>query len=67
MLVKCWFSFSALVKLNPYLTDPHRYIIAFYCLHVFLIDFVIKVFIMKVTAKDNSFAGNLQRDELLKC
>ena len=64
--VKYRFSFSALVKSNQYLTDPYRYIIAFYCLHnVFWLAFIIKVFIIKVTVKENSFAWNLQRDELL--
>ena len=28
---------------------------------------IIKVFIIKVTLKENSFAGNLQRDEFIQC
>ena len=64
-LVKYWFSFSALVKSNQYLTNPYWYIISFACLHVFLLIFINKVFIIKVTVKENSFAWNLQRDELL--
>ena len=67
-MVKHWFSFSALVKFNQYLTDTYRYIIAFYCSqNVFWLIFIIKVFIIKVTVKENSFAWNLQRDELLQC
>ena len=66
-LVKYWFSFSALVKPNQYLTNPYQYIIAFFCLHVFWLVFIMKVFIIKVTVKENSFAWSLQRDELLQC
>ena len=68
-MVKLWFSFSALVKFKQYLTDPYRYIIALYCLdnNVFLLVFRIKLFIIKVTVKENSFAWNFQRDGLLQC
>ena len=44
------------------------YISAFYCLHNdFWLVFIMKVFIIKVTVKENSFAWNLQWDELLQC
>ena len=63
--VKYQFLFSGLVKSNQYLNDPHRYIIAVYCLHV--IWFVICIVVLKVTMKENSFACHLQRDESLQC
>ena len=66
-LVKYWFSFSALVKPNQYVINPYQYIIAFFCLHIFWLVFIMKVFIIKVTVKENSFAWSLQRDELLQC
>ena len=55
-MAKYPFSFSGLVKSSQYLTDPKRYIIAFYCLHNdFSLVFIIEVFITKVTVKENSF------------
>ena len=41
---------------------------AFYCLHnIFWLDFIIIVFIIKATLKENYFAWNVQRVELLQC
>ena len=41
---------------------------AFYCLHnAFWLDFIIKMFIIKVTVTENTFAWNPQGDELLQC
>ena len=34
------------VKFNQYLTNPYQYVTAFYCLHVFLLIFIIEVFII---------------------
>ena len=52
---------------NQYVANRYQYIITLVaCVIVFLIDFVSKVFITKVTLKENYFKWNLQRDKLLR-
>ena len=56
------------MKFNQYLTYTYQYIIASYRSHniFFLLILIHKVFIINARVKENSFAWNLQRDELLQ-
>ena len=59
-----------MVWINRYLTNNIYWSLPihnclFVCIMFFWLIFIVKVFIIKVTMKDNSFAWNLQRDDTM--